>query len=38
MPVSFEADVLAGRRPAIQVNINAATMMQAGAGAGIDIV
>lgn len=33
VPSGFEADVLAGRRPAIQVNIDATAMMQAGIGA-----
>lgn len=32
VPSGFEADVLAGRRPAIQVNIDATAMMQAGIG------
>lgn len=34
IPPSFEADLLAGRRPAIQVDIDATAMMQAGIGAG----
>lgn len=34
IPHNFEADVLAGRRPAIQVNIDATAMMQAGIGDG----
>ncbi len=33
-PPRFEADVLAGRRPALQVNIDATAMMQAGIGEG----
>ena len=32
IPSGFEADVLAGRRPAVQVNIDATAMMQAGTG------
>ncbi len=32
IPDNFEADVLAGRRPAVQVNIDATAMMQAGIG------
>lgn len=34
VPDNFEADVLAGHRPAIQVNIDATAMMQAGIGDG----
>ena len=34
IPSRFEADVLAGRRPAVQVNIDATAMMQAGIGDG----
>lgn len=34
IPGGFEADVLAGRRPAVQVNIDATAMMQAGIGDG----
>jgi len=33
-PPGFEADVLQGRRPAVQVNIDATAMTQAGLGAG----
>ncbi len=33
-PPRFEADVLAGRQPALQVNIDATAMMQAGIGDG----
>lgn len=33
IPNGFEADLLAGREPAIQVNIDATTVMQAGIGA-----
>jgi ABC-2 type transport system permease protein len=32
IPPRFEADVLAGRQPALQVNIDATAMMQAGIG------
>jgi ABC-2 type transport system permease protein len=32
IPNDFEADVLSGRRPAVQVNIDATAMMQAGIG------
>lgn len=32
IPNNFEADVLAGHRPAVQVNIDATAMMQAGIG------
>lgn len=32
IPPNFQADVLAGRRPSIQVNIDATAMMQAGIG------
>ena len=32
IPDRFEADVLAGRQPAVQVNIDATAMMQAGIG------
>ena len=34
IPHNFEADVLAGRQPAVQVNIDATAMMQAGIGDG----
>jgi len=34
IPPKFEADVLAGRQPAVQVNVDATAMMQAGIGAG----
>lgn len=34
IPPEFEADVLAGRGPALQVNIDATAMMQAGIGDG----
>lgn len=34
IPPNFERDVLAGRRPAIQVNVDATAMIQAGIGAG----
>ncbi len=34
IPPDFEADVLAGRDPALQVNIDATAMMQAGIGDG----
>ncbi len=34
IPPDFEADVLAGRRPSVQVNIDATAMMQAGIGDG----
>ncbi|HTJ65200.1 MAG TPA: ABC transporter permease [Alphaproteobacteria bacterium] len=34
IPPHFERDVLAGRRPAMQVNIDATAMIQAGLGAG----
>lgn len=34
IPPRFEADVLAGRQPAVQVNIDATAMMQAGIGDG----
>lgn len=34
IPADFEADVLAGRDPAVQVNIDATAMMQAGIGDG----
>ena len=34
IPDNFEADVLAGRRPALQVNIDATAMMQASIGDG----
>ncbi|MDX8449405.1 ABC transporter permease [Mesorhizobium captivum] len=34
VPPHFERDVMAGRRPAIQVNVDATAMMQAGIGAG----
>jgi len=34
IPPHFERDVLAGRRPAVQMNIDATAMVQAGLGAG----
>lgn len=34
IPPDFEADILAGRDPAVQVNIDATAMMQAGIGDG----
>lgn len=34
IPADFEADILAGRRPEVQVNIDATAMMQAGIGDG----
>ncbi len=34
IPSKFEADILAGRRPELQVNIDATAMMQAGIGNG----
>jgi len=34
IPPHFERDILAGRRPALQVNIDATAMIQAGIGAG----
>src|SRR5664279_6417228 len=34
IPLHFERDVLAGRQPAIQVNVDATVMGQAGIGAG----
>jgi ABC-2 type transport system permease protein len=34
IPVHFERDVLAGRQPSIQVNVDATVMVQAGIGAG----
>jgi ABC-2 type transport system permease protein len=34
IPPQFEADVLRGRRPALQLNIDATAMTQAGVGAG----
>ena len=34
IPPHFERDVLAGRRPAVQVAVDATAMMQAGIGAG----
>ena len=34
IPSNFEADILAERRPAVQVNIDATAMMQAGIGNG----
>lgn len=33
IPLHFERDVLAGRQPAIQVNLDATVMVQAGLGA-----
>lgn len=34
VPPDFQADVLAGRQPALQVNVDATAMSQAGIGAG----
>ncbi|MCW2286200.1 ABC-2 type transport system permease protein [Rhodoblastus acidophilus] len=34
IPPNFERDFLAGRRPTVQVNVDATAMMQAGVGAG----
>lgn len=34
IPPNFERDVLAGRRPGLQVNVDATAMVQAGLGAG----
>ena len=34
IPPNFQRDVLGGRQPAIQVNVDATAMMQAGIGAG----
>ena len=34
VPPHFERDVLAGRRPVVQVAVDATAMMQAGIGAG----
>jgi ABC-2 type transport system permease protein len=34
IPPDFERDVLAGRRPGLQVNVDATAMIQAGLGAG----
>ncbi len=34
IPPNFQRDVLGGRRPAIQVNVDATAMVQAGLGAG----
>jgi ABC-2 type transport system permease protein len=34
VPPNFERDVLAGHQPALQVNVDATTMVQAGLGAG----
>ena len=34
IPPNFERDVLGGRSPAVQVNIDATAMVQAGLGAG----
>ena len=34
IPPRFEADILAGRRPTLQVNVDATAMMQAGIGDG----
>jgi ABC-2 type transport system permease protein len=34
IPPRFEADVLAGRHPSVQANVDATAMMQAGIGAG----
>jgi ABC-2 type transport system permease protein len=34
IPIGFQADLLAGRQPTVQVNIDATAMMQAGIGDG----
>lgn len=34
IPPNFERDVLAGRRPGLQINVDATAMVQAGLGAG----
>jgi len=34
IPMSFEKDILRGRRPSLQVNVDATAMQQAGIGAG----
>ena len=34
VPPNFERDVMRGRRPSLQVNIDATAMQQAGVGAG----
>jgi len=34
IPPNFQRDFVAGRRPALQVNVDASAMMQAGVGAG----
>ncbi|ACB94461.1 ABC transporter permease [Beijerinckia indica] len=34
IPLHFERDILAGRQPSIQVNVDATVMVQAGIGAG----
>lgn len=34
IPPNFERDVIAGRRPAVQLNVDATAMVQAGLGAG----
>ncbi|HYM72870.1 MAG TPA: ABC transporter permease [Stellaceae bacterium] len=34
VPPNFERDIVAGRRPAVQVNVDATAMVQAGLGAG----
>ena len=34
IPPNFERDVMRGRRPSLQVNIDATAMQQAGIGAG----
>jgi len=34
IPPDFQADVVRGRRPAIQINVDATAMTQAGTGAG----
>ncbi|WP_424138686.1 ABC transporter permease [Roseomonas chloroacetimidivorans] len=33
IPPNFQADLLAGRRPVVQINVDATAMMQAGIGA-----
>lgn len=35
IPPNFQADLLAGRAPVIQLNVDATAMMQAGIGAGV---
>src|SRR5579864_2349868 len=34
IPPNFERDVIAGRRPGLQINVDATAMVQAGLGAG----